>query len=68
MTTRETTGISRRRFIASASLATAAAWLGINHLMAGEIGLVKGARKKGATAKITVQRLRGKVSVIFIPG
>jgi hypothetical protein len=39
MTSSETTGISLRRLIASASLATAAAWLGTNRLMVVEIGL-----------------------------
>jgi len=68
MAIRGSADISRRRFVASGSLAAAGAWLATSRLWAEEIGLVEGARAQGATAKITVQALRGNVSVVMGAG
>jgi glyoxylase-like metal-dependent hydrolase (beta-lactamase superfamily II) len=63
-----TVDISRRHFIASGSLAFAAAWLLPNRLLAQEGSLVEGARKEGASAKVTVQKLRRNVSAALGAG
>ena len=57
--------ISRRNFLASASAATTITWLAPSKLFAQEDGLVQTARRTAATDKITVQRLRGNVSVLL---
>jgi glyoxylase-like metal-dependent hydrolase (beta-lactamase superfamily II) len=70
---------SRRRFLASAGLAAAAAWLSPLRLFANEQGdgeqigreeegIVSLTRKEAATAKITVEPLRGNVSVLMGSG
>ncbi len=68
MITKSSVDISRRHFIASGSLAVAAAWLLPSRLWAQEGSLVDGARKEGATAKITVQKLRRNVSAVLGAG
>ena len=68
MNTRLDSDISRRRFLASASMATTVALLDPRHLFAEETGLVEHALKEAATAKITVQTLRRNVSVLLGAG
>lgn len=65
--------ISRRSFLASASLTAAAALVAPRTLLAeteevSAPGLVEKARKEAATAKVTVQKLRGNVSVLLGAG
>jgi len=60
--------ISRRNFLASASAATTMAWLAPSKLFAQEDGLVQTARRTAATDKITIQKLRGNVSVLLGAG
>src|SRR5215468_152491 len=60
--------ISRRRFLASASMATTALLLTPRHLFAQAEGLVQTARKTAADATVTVQKLRGNVSVLMGAG
>ena len=55
--------LSRRRFLASGGLVTTATRLAPRRLLAAD-GLVERARKSGTTASITVQKLRGDVSVL----
>ena len=59
---------SRRRFIASAGVLTAAAWLSPRHLFAESENIVLTARKRAETANITVQPLRGNVSALIGSG
>jgi glyoxylase-like metal-dependent hydrolase (beta-lactamase superfamily II) len=59
---------SRRNFLASASAATTIAWLAPSKLFAQEVGLVQTARRTAATDKITIQKLRGNVSVLLGAG
>jgi glyoxylase-like metal-dependent hydrolase (beta-lactamase superfamily II) len=61
-------GISRRNFLASASAATTIAWLAPSKLFAQEDGLVQTARRTAATDKLTIQKLRGNVSVLLGAG
>ena len=61
-------GISRRRFLTSTSLATTIALFAPRHLFAHDDGLVETARKTAAAATITVQALRGNVSVLMGAG
>ena len=73
MTTELENRISRRRFLASTSLATAVGLLAPRALFAGtEVvsapGLVEKARNEAASATITVERLRGKISVLMGAG
>ena len=60
--------LSRRRFIASAGVLTAAAWLSPRHLLAEGENIVVAARKRAETANITVQALRGNVSALIGSG
>jgi glyoxylase-like metal-dependent hydrolase (beta-lactamase superfamily II) len=62
------TGISRRRFVAVAGAAAAAAWLMPRRLMAAEDGIVEGIKKAAGTNKITVQALRGNISAVLGSG
>jgi len=68
MSTELAVGVSRRNFLASASAATTMAWLAPSRLFAQEEGLVQTARKTAATDKITIQKLRGNVSVLLGAG
>src|SRR5437667_3575113 len=60
--------LSRRRFVASAGILTAAAWLSPRHLFAEGENIVLAARKRAETANITVQALRGNVSALIGSG
>ena len=60
--------ISRRRFLVSTSMATTVALLAPGHMFAQDEGLVQTARKTAAAATITVQQLRGKISVLMGAG
>src|SRR5665213_1820192 len=59
---------SRRRFLGSAGLLGAAAWLSPRQLFAAEADIVPGALKHAATAKITIKPLRGNVSTLIGSG
>ena len=60
--------ISRRRFIASAGVLTAATWLSPRQLFADNENIVATARKRAETATITVKPLRGNVSALIGSG
>jgi glyoxylase-like metal-dependent hydrolase (beta-lactamase superfamily II) len=60
--------ISRRRFLASASMATTAVLLASRHVFAEAEGLVQTARKTASGATVTVQKLRGNISVLMGAG
>src|SRR5215469_1623201 len=60
--------LSRRRFIVSAGVAAAVIGLTPHRLFAQKETLVEKARKAGATAKMTVQALRGGVSALIGSG
>src|ERR1700677_3383616 len=60
--------ISRRQFLAAGGLTVAAAFFAPSYLMAETEGIVVGAFKQAATAKVTVQNLRRKISVLLGPG
>src|ERR1700733_4789518 len=60
--------ISRRQFLAAGGLTVAAACFAPTYLMAETEGIVVGAFKEAATAKVTVQKLRRNVSVLLGPG
>ena len=68
MSTELAVRVSRRNFLASASAATTIAWLAPSKLFAQEDGLVQTARRTAATDKITIQKLRGNVSVLLGAG
>src|ERR1700719_3980580 len=61
-------GVSRRRFLISTSMAATLGLLPPLDLFAQDDGLVQTARKTAATASITVQKLRGNVSVLMGAG
>jgi glyoxylase-like metal-dependent hydrolase (beta-lactamase superfamily II) len=60
--------ISRRKFLAAGGLAFAAGWFAPSYLMAETEGIVVGAFKEAATAKVTVQNLRRNISVLLGAG
>src|SRR6266853_6139932 len=60
--------LSRRRFVASAGILTAAAWLSPRHLLAEGENIVLAARKRSETASLTVQTLRGNVNALIGSG
>ena len=60
--------ISRRQFFAAGGLTVAAACSAPGYLMAETEGMVVGAFKEAATAKVTVQNLRRNISVLLGPG
>lgn len=68
MNTKLDPGISRRRFLTSASMATTVALLAPRHLFSQDDGLVQTARKTAAASTITIQKLRGNVSVLMGAG
>jgi glyoxylase-like metal-dependent hydrolase (beta-lactamase superfamily II) len=61
-------GISRRRFLLSTIIASSAGVLSPHDLFAQDDGLVQTARKTAAADTITVQKLRGNVSVLMGAG
>src|SRR5215471_20356132 len=60
--------ISRRGFLASASMATTGVLLSPRYVFTQGEGLVQTARKTAADATVTVQKLRGNVSVLMGAG
>jgi len=56
--------VTRRQFLTCASLGAIGLWLAPRHLFAQDGNLVTASRDQRASAKITVQRLRGGVSVL----
>jgi glyoxylase-like metal-dependent hydrolase (beta-lactamase superfamily II) len=68
MTTKLDIRISRRCFLASASAATTVALLAPRTLFAQDDGLVQTARRTAAGSTITVQKLRGNISVLLGAG
>ena len=60
--------ISRRKFLAAGGLTVAATCFARNYLMAETEGIVVGAFKEAATAKVTVQNLRRNISVLLGAG
>src|SRR5712672_4205486 len=61
-------GISRRRFLTSTSMAASVGLLAPSYLFDQDDGLVQTARKTAAAATITVQKLRGNISVLMGAG
>src|SRR5262245_40024738 len=61
-------GISRRRFIASAGLTTAAICLSPRQILAEKENIVLAARKRAETAELTVQALRRNVRALIGSG
>ena len=59
---------SRRQFFAAGGLTVAAAYFAPNSLIAQTGGIVVGAFKEAATAKVTVQNLRRNISVLLDAG
>ena len=68
MTTKLDARISRRWFLASASAATTLTLLAPRKLFAQDDGLVQTARRTAAASTVTVQKLRGNVSVLLGAG
>lgn len=68
MNTKPDLSISRRRFLVSTSMATTAVLLSPRHVFAQDEGLVQTARKTAAAATITVQKVRGNISVLMGAG
>ena len=68
MTTKLDVRISRRWFLTSASAATTVALLAPRKLFAQDEGLVQTARRTAAASTITVQKLRGNISVLMGAG
>jgi glyoxylase-like metal-dependent hydrolase (beta-lactamase superfamily II) len=60
--------LSRRRFVASAGILTAATCLSPRQLVAEKENIIAAARKRAETATITVQALRGNVSALIGSG
>ena len=68
MTTMLGIRVSRRSFLASAGAATAVALVDSRKLFAQDDGLVQTARRTAAASSVTVQKLRGNVSVLLGAG
>jgi glyoxylase-like metal-dependent hydrolase (beta-lactamase superfamily II) len=68
MSTKPDSGISRRRFLISTSMAASVGLLAPRDLFAQVEGLVQKARRTATTDTITVQKLRGNVSVLMGAG
>jgi glyoxylase-like metal-dependent hydrolase (beta-lactamase superfamily II) len=64
MTTNQTVQVSRRRFLTSSAIAAAGVWLLPRRMFAEGESPVTVIRGQAATAKITVTKLRGNVSVL----
>jgi glyoxylase-like metal-dependent hydrolase (beta-lactamase superfamily II) len=62
------TGISRRRFVVTAGVAAAAMWMAPRQLFSAGDGIVEGIKQAAATNKITIQTLRGNISVVMGSG
>jgi glyoxylase-like metal-dependent hydrolase (beta-lactamase superfamily II) len=61
-------GMSRRRFVVAASVATVAFWLSPRPLLASDEGIVGDIKTAAAANKISVQSLRGNISVLMGSG
>ena len=61
-------GISRRGFLAFTGAASSVALLAPRQFLAQDDGLVQMARRSAASSNITVQKLRGKISVLMGAG
>jgi hypothetical protein len=68
MSAKLVSGVSRRRFLISTRMAATVGLLAPRDLFAQDDGLVQTARKTAAAAAITVQKLRGNVSVLMGAG
>src|SRR5437588_5567504 len=68
LTTKHSHRLPRRRFVASAGILTAAAWLSPRHLFAEGENIVLAARKNAESANITVQTLRGNANALIGSG
>jgi glyoxylase-like metal-dependent hydrolase (beta-lactamase superfamily II) len=68
MSTEPSTGINRRRFLATGSATFAAACLAPRSMFAQEDNLVEHAFKVAASAKVSVKALRRNISVIYGAG
>src|SRR5215471_19334873 len=68
MTTKLDVHISRRSFLASATSAFAVALMAPQQLLAQNDGLVQTARRTATASNVTVQKLRGNVSVLMGAG
>src|ERR1700739_1193345 len=68
MSARLDSGVSRRRFLICTSMADTVGVLPPRDLFAQDDGLGQTARKTAAAATITVQKLRGNVSVLMGAG
>ena len=68
MSTTLDSGISRRRFLISTSMAATVGLLAPRNLLAQDDGLVQTARRTAAAATISVQKLRGNTSVLMGAG
>src|SRR5437762_9971069 len=68
MSTTVDSGISRRRFLISTSMAATVGLLAPRNLLAQDDGLVQTARKTAASVTVSVQKLRGNVSVLMGAG
>src|SRR5262249_11530405 len=60
--------ISRRRFLVSTGMATTVALLAPRHVFGEDEGLVQAARNSAASSTITVEKLRGNISVLMGAG
>jgi glyoxylase-like metal-dependent hydrolase (beta-lactamase superfamily II) len=68
MSTKLDPGITRRHLLVSTCMAATAAILAPRHAFAQGDGLVQTARKTASTDKVTVQKLRGNISVLMGAG
>lgn len=68
MNTKLDPSVSRRHFLVSTSMAATVVLLAPRHVFAQDEGLVQTARKTAAAATITVQKLRGNISVLLGAG
>ena len=66
--TKNLENFSRRRFVASAGVLTAAAWLAPDQLFAETENIVIAARKRAEATEITVRPLRGTISALIGSG
>jgi glyoxylase-like metal-dependent hydrolase (beta-lactamase superfamily II) len=66
--TQQSSGMSRRSFVASVGLATASAWLAPGRAVGGEAGPVDTIKKAAATGTVTITNLRGNISVLMGSG
>ena len=68
MTSRTSSEVSRRQFLAAGGITAATAWIAPSALFAQEDALVRNAFKEAATAKVTVLPLRRNITVLLGAG